>query len=556
MLPLSAVAQPRSFSEDSSDSVAVIIGNKNYRYAKSFPVEYAINDANAIREYLMRFLRFEERNIIFEPDATKGVLEEIFKPQGRLIGLVREGRSNVFVFYSGHGVPDVVGRQPYLLPVDMKPDSPEDGYSLETLYQNLDRVKQKIGPDHQVIVMIDACFTGETGRGERFVSGTSAPGFAPALPRNGNGLIKLVATSGTHPANWDEKLGLGLFTSRFLMGVAGLADAPGRGVIQWSELRKYVLTTVDIDARRLSGGAREQVPEIVEANLTLPVGEVAAVRPGILDARDDIAWRTGTDAATVSPDDYGKKLAYQNYIVECKQQNRCGHLDEAEQRLKDIRDRQNVAEDRANWARLSAAGKFQEYIRTCIEPCAYRKFADEEIRRLQVAVAPEMPAVPRNPPLVTPPPFFTPPPPVTPPVTLAPVTSRSPCQADRLISWLAQRGAYGGDRGDQPFDTFAYDDQVNWIVNGKQSWKTRQEIAKEEEDFRKAYPLQKYSPTTLSVDKNGEQCVLTQQLESDKVSRTGRSVHSTFKVTFTIRTDANGPRSIVGHQIDVLPSQR
>src|ERR1700722_13785579 len=183
ILPLSAMAQTRSLSEDNSDSVAVIIGNKNYRYVKDFPVDYAVNDANAIKDYLIRFLHFEERNIIFEQDATKGVFERIFDPQGGdLMGHVREGRSNVFVFYSGHGVPDLVGGQgyPYLLPSDMSPENPQrDGYSLETLYQNLELVKQKIGPDRQVIVMIDACFSGETGRGKRFVSGTSAPGFAP-----------------------------------------------------------------------------------------------------------------------------------------------------------------------------------------------------------------------------------------------------------------------------------------------------------------------------------------------------------------------------------------
>src|ERR1700719_514606 len=105
ILPLSAMAQTRSLSEDNSDSVAVIIGNKNYRYVKGFPVDYAINDANAIKDYVIRFLHFDERNIIFEQDATKGILEGIFKPDGRLMGRVREGRSNVFVFYSGHGVP-------------------------------------------------------------------------------------------------------------------------------------------------------------------------------------------------------------------------------------------------------------------------------------------------------------------------------------------------------------------------------------------------------------------------------------------------------------------
>jgi hypothetical protein len=273
---------------------------------------------------------------------------------------VREGRSNVFVFYSGHGVPDPIARKAYLLAQDISPDNPQDGYSLETLYENLELVKQKVGPDRQVIVMLDASFTGETGRGkrfssepsapfQRFVVRISAPGFAPSFPRS-SALIKLVATSGPHLANWDEKLQLGLFTSRFLMGAAGLAGTPGRGVIQWSELRKYLLTTVDADAHRLG---REQVPEVTEANLTLPIGEVAAVRPAMQEARDDIAWRAATSDAVASPDEFGRKLAYQNYRAQCDS-NGCGYGAEADQRLKEIGERENAAEDRANWATLSS----------------------------------------------------------------------------------------------------------------------------------------------------------------------------------------------------------
>jgi uncharacterized caspase-like protein len=62
----SAAAQTRSLAADKGASVAVIIGNESYRYAERFSVDYAVNDANAIKDYLVRFLGFAERNIIFE----------------------------------------------------------------------------------------------------------------------------------------------------------------------------------------------------------------------------------------------------------------------------------------------------------------------------------------------------------------------------------------------------------------------------------------------------------------------------------------------------------
>jgi hypothetical protein len=545
MLPLSAIAQTRSFSEDNSDSVAVIIGNQKYSEVQGFPVDYAINDAEAIQDYLIHFLGFRETNVHLRKNATKGQLESIFRPErgGSLMSRVVKGRSNVFVFYSGHGVPDVAGKQVYLLPSDMSPDSPQDGYSLDTLYKNLDFVKQEIGPDRQIIVMIDACFTGETGRHKRFVRGTSLPGWTPPLPVTGEGLIKLVATSGTHPANWDDDLHLGLFTSRFLMGVAGLA-APGRGSIQWGELRNYLRTTVDADARRLSNGQSAQVPEIAEANLTLPAGEVAAVRKGLQGARDDVLWRTATNKAATLPDEQDRTLAYESYKVQCGQNGLCKHLDEAEQRLKEIRDRQNVAEDLANWERLSAVRKFQEYIDTCNEACAYRGVARREIERqkpFKVAVPDPAPVVPDLPRKL----------PDSPPFRLSPVLPPAlPCQENLLTNWLREKGAYGGEYGEQSFDTSAYDDRVNWITNGKQSWRTRTEIADDEIGWRKTWPVQKYTPTNSTVVTRGEQCMLTQQIGAYKAKSNGKSERNTFKVTWTIRIDANGSRSIVGHQIE------
>src|SRR2546421_1343859 len=96
-----------------------------------------------------------------------------------------------------------------------------------------------------------------------------------------------------------------------------------------------------------------------------------------------------------------------------------------------------------------------------------------------------------------------------------------------------------------------YDDEVQWIVSGKPSIKRRSEIAKDEEDFRKIYPVQKYTAQTSSTAVVGGQCVLTQQLDPYKRRSNGKEEHGTFRVVHTIRIDAKGPR-IVAQQIDAL----
>jgi chemotaxis protein histidine kinase CheA len=121
-----------------------------------------------------------------------------------------------------------------------------------------------------------------------------------------------------------------------------------------------------------------------------------------------------------------------------------------------------------------------------------------------------------------------------------------PCDERQVIAWLDQHGAYNGR-----LDPSIYDDQVQWIVSGKRSTKTRSEIAKDEEDFRKRYPVQKYTAQTSSTAMDGRHCVLTQQLDSYKRRPNGSEERRTFRVVLTIRTDVEGPR-IVAHQIDVL----
>jgi TPR repeat protein len=346
---------------DNSASVAVVIGNKDYR--QTVPVDFAHNDAAAMRDYLVGTLGFREENVILLQDATLSEMVQVFgseaQPQaGRLWRAVEPGASNVWVFYSGHGVPDMGSGQPFLLPADGDPNSPASGFPLDTLYRNLALVKERVGEGREVVVMIDACFTGETGRGESLLA-VSAPGFVPAAPRSGDGLVKLVATSGAAPANWDEELGLGLFTSRFLMGAGGLADS--EGPVEWDALGAYLAESVEAAARRDSG--RPQVPEITPAALLLPPGEpVAPVAEAVALGRDEAAWEAAR----------GSRAALERYVAEC---DGCGHRDEALLLLASGSEDEAREADRAEWERLSALGDHQAYLDGCGAVCAYRDVA-------------------------------------------------------------------------------------------------------------------------------------------------------------------------------------
>ncbi|WP_244543522.1 caspase family protein [Bosea sp. CRIB-10] len=362
-----AASDPSRILDDNAESVAVVIGNKSYKQTST--VDFAHNDAEAMRDYLVRGLRFREQNVFVLKDATLGELTQMFgseaNPQGgRLWRSAVEGRSNVFVYYSGHGVPDLATRQPFLLPQDGNPNASESGYALQTLYRNLELVRQKIGAQRQLIVMIDACFTGETGRKGESLLAVSAPGFTPAKPRIGGGIVKLVATSGATPANWDENQKLGLFTSRFLMGAAGLAQADADRRIAWPELQSYVVREVEAAARRDSG--REQKPEFDTASLSLPTVEPSVtIRRSFESAQDEARWRSATAD--------GSREALERYVAQCT--GPCAYRQQAMDRLLQRQRNAEAVKDDESWRQFGAEGRYQAYLDACNQICAYRQLA-------------------------------------------------------------------------------------------------------------------------------------------------------------------------------------
>ena len=105
-------------------SVAVIIGNKNYQN-KVPTVAFAHNDADAMRDFVVNKLGYDVGNIIDLRDTSKAKLESTFgtkeNHRGKLFSYVRPGKSDIVVFYSGHGVPGLKSRKGYLLPVNADP---------------------------------------------------------------------------------------------------------------------------------------------------------------------------------------------------------------------------------------------------------------------------------------------------------------------------------------------------------------------------------------------------------------------------------------------------
>jgi WD40 repeat protein len=144
---------------ENTDAYAIVIGNRDYLKTKN--VDYAINDALLVNEYLINTFGFRNENIFLIKNATKADFELYFGTEashkGKLYnGVFPDGMSDIFIFYSGHGSPDLTSKKSYFVPVDADPMYITlSGYSTELLYRNLSLI-----PSNSVIVVLDACFSG------------------------------------------------------------------------------------------------------------------------------------------------------------------------------------------------------------------------------------------------------------------------------------------------------------------------------------------------------------------------------------------------------------
>jgi hypothetical protein len=120
----------------------------------------AYADAEGFKRYVTRALGVREGNIVDLRDATQADLISVFggrgQFKGRLFNWVKPGRSNVTIYYSGHGAPAGGDGTPYLVPVNANPATIElNGYPLEVLYANLGKV-----PAKSIRVVLETCFSG------------------------------------------------------------------------------------------------------------------------------------------------------------------------------------------------------------------------------------------------------------------------------------------------------------------------------------------------------------------------------------------------------------
>ncbi len=138
---------------------ALLIGNEDYSsfqsdLKKETNVDYARNDASTFKEYLTKTMGVPEKNITLLYDATYGQITQALA-KINLIAKNTNGKARLIFYYAGHGMPDEVTKEAYLMPVDVSANHISGGIKLKDVYAKLTEQQTE-----QVTVIVDACFTG------------------------------------------------------------------------------------------------------------------------------------------------------------------------------------------------------------------------------------------------------------------------------------------------------------------------------------------------------------------------------------------------------------
>ena len=233
-----------------SDAIALIIGVADYASAAA-PAIYADTDAQVFHDYAAEKLGVPT-------DRIKMLINDAADEKGMLLAVKRwltrvakSGKSDVYVFFAGHGLATDDGEDMYLLPYDGTPELLEKTAILrDELFRDIAATSPL-----SVTIFLDTCYSGATRGSEMLIASRPIAIRAKekAIP---NGFTLITAAAGDETAKPLEEAKHGMFSYFLMKGMEGEADSNQDNQITTGELHTYVQQNV------IQQSSGSQTPEI------------------------------------------------------------------------------------------------------------------------------------------------------------------------------------------------------------------------------------------------------------------------------------------------------
>jgi hypothetical protein len=251
------------------NAVAIVIGIEQYDHF--VPAPYAENDATIIGEYFKDALGIDKVYIYKSKDVTGYFFDNIFDPDnGELQKAIEKGVTDLFVFYSGHGIPSKDGTKVYLMPSDARIEAIDrQGYEINKFYDDLKALKAR-----SVTIFMDACFSGVSRNSEAYKAenlvAMKGIKIRPVVgqPWETDPDFTLFSSSDFDQTSLAfDPSETGLFTYFLCAGLQGKADLDGDLIVTSGELEQYVIKNVQETSVKING---LQVPQF-HGNRQIPL---------------------------------------------------------------------------------------------------------------------------------------------------------------------------------------------------------------------------------------------------------------------------------------------
>ena len=247
------------------DAVAIIIGIQNYiRVPKA---EYASEDAKDFYDYARRGLGIAPENIKLLLDSEADDVQIIKAFKNWLPSRVNQNKTDVYIFYSGHGLPSEDGKNTYLLPYGVNRNALEStSIAWKELVNLLVAARSK-----SVAMFIDTEYSGQARGGEVLMLNARPVVINVTERAYPDSFTVLSAASITQLASSSSELKHGIFSYYLMKGMEGDADENKDETITFAEMHAYLTKSVVRFAMTMN---RIQEPQLFGDGSRVLIGNV------------------------------------------------------------------------------------------------------------------------------------------------------------------------------------------------------------------------------------------------------------------------------------------
>lgn len=244
-------------------TVALIVGVNQYKNAAIPKLQFAVKDAEAIRDRFLAKIPTVQPVVTLLTDEAAS-RERIIAGVNEIIATAQKD-DTVLIYFSLHGLADRTGRDDgYLVAWDADIDNIQTtGVSVQDLQRRIGRIQAR-----RVFVLLDACFSGTAVTS--WAAGARSFNVGPTTRsvlsntvfdqiKSQRGRFVLSASRPSETAMEFAQLGSGLFTYFLIKGAEGEAAVRGNPFVTVGDLYSYVSMNVVRFARGLG---QTQTPQM------------------------------------------------------------------------------------------------------------------------------------------------------------------------------------------------------------------------------------------------------------------------------------------------------